>query len=152
MHLAYDIAEGYDTIIVVDAAPAGGEPGSIVVTEVDASAHPAATPLFDAHGMQPHAVFGVLDMLGTRPARIIVVGCQPGSTGYHIGLSEPVEAAVGRAVQVVMDLLAETGPGPLPQPRPGPAPPPAAQCGQGHAPGERMRAGGPGQPSRGQLP
>jgi len=132
MHLAYDIAEGYDTTIVIDAAASGGEPGSVVVTEVDgeyrhdrvAGTEPSATPLFDAHGMQPDVVFGVLDMLGARAGRIIVVGCEPASIDCRIGLSEPVEAAVDQAVTIIMDLIATTGPSPAPPPGSSPAPPP----------------------------
>jgi len=29
MHLAYDLADGYETTILVDAAPRGGEPGTV---------------------------------------------------------------------------------------------------------------------------
>jgi hydrogenase maturation protease len=34
MHLAYDMANGYDTTILVDAAPCGGPPGTLTVLEV----------------------------------------------------------------------------------------------------------------------
>jgi hydrogenase maturation protease len=67
----------------------------------------AASPLLDAHGMQPDVVFGMLDMLGgERPGRILVVGCEPASIDYGIGLSDPVAAAVDEAVRVVLDLVA----------------------------------------------
>jgi hydrogenase maturation protease len=69
-----------------------------------------ASRLFDAHGMQPDVVLGVLDMLGAaRPARILVVGCEPASVDYGMELSEPVAGAVDEAVQVVLDLVAEAG-------------------------------------------
>ncbi len=115
MHLAYDLADGYETTILVDAAPRGGEPGTVTVAEVDPAAHPnpaaAGDPLrgsmlFDGHGMQPDVVFGILDMLGARAGRILVVGCEPASVGYGMELSEPVAAAVDEAVQVVLDMVA----------------------------------------------
>jgi hydrogenase maturation protease len=66
-----------------------------------------ASPLLDAHGMQPDVVFSMLDMLGgERPGRILVVGCEPASIDYGIGLSDPVAAAVDEAVRVVLDLVA----------------------------------------------
>jgi len=69
-----------------------------------------ASRLFDAHGMQPDVVLGVLDMLGgARPARILVVGCEPASVDYGMELSEPVAKAVDEAVRVVLDLVAEAG-------------------------------------------
>lgn len=122
MHLAYDMAEGYETTILVDAAPRGGEPGTITVLEVDPEDRQDlaegggavdGSRLFDAHGMQPEVVFGVLGMLGAKAGRVLVVGCEPASADYGIGLSEPVSAAVGEAVRVVTDLIAANGPGPL---------------------------------------
>jgi|SRR5215472_2089940 len=139
MHLAYDLADGYDCAVLIDAAPRGDKPGTVtlfaptppprptlaptptptpcpmpdVAQERRRDAGPAAgtlgaSRLFDAHGMQPDVVLGVLDMLGAaRPARILVVGCEPASTDYGMELSEPVAAAVDEAVRVVLDLVAE---------------------------------------------
>jgi hydrogenase maturation protease len=125
MHLAYDLADGYDAAILIDAAPRGDKPGSVSVLDVAAEHRLAAehrpgdgradeaigaSRLFDAHGMQPDVVLGVLDMLGEAgPARILVVGCEPASVDYGMELSEPVATAVDEAVQVVLDLVAEAG-------------------------------------------
>ncbi len=110
MHLAYDLANGYDTTILVDAAPRGGEPGTIYTIELEPSQRPsesqlAGSQLFDAHGMQPDVVFGVLEMLGADAGRVLVVGCEPASVDYGMGLSQPVAAAVDEAVRVVLDLV-----------------------------------------------
>src|SRR5215470_1851391 len=84
----------------------------------------AASRLFDAHGMQPDVVLGVLDMLGAAgPAHILVVGCEPASVDYGMELSEPVAQAVGEAVRVVLDLVAEAGRGRNHETRQAPAPP-----------------------------
>ena len=117
MHLAYDLADGYETAILIDAAPRGGEPGTVTVLSVEtehrrdlaAAAGPlAASRLFDAHGMQPDVVLGVLEMLGAAgSARILVVGCEPASVDYGMELSEPVTGALDEAVQVVLSLVAE---------------------------------------------
>ena len=42
MHLAYDMADGYDTTILVDATARGGEPGTVYVIEPDQGAPAAA--------------------------------------------------------------------------------------------------------------
>ncbi|MHB1433303.1 MAG: hydrogenase maturation protease, partial [Streptosporangiaceae bacterium] len=42
MHLAYDLAEGYGTAILIDATPRGGTPGTVYVLEPEAPA--AAAP------------------------------------------------------------------------------------------------------------
>ncbi len=119
MHLAYDLAGSYDTAILIDAAPRGGQPGTVTVLDVAAEHRRdlaadvgpmAASRLFDAHGMQPDVVLGVLDMLGAGgKARILVVGCEPATVDYGMELSEPVAKAVDEAVRVVLDLVAEAG-------------------------------------------
>jgi hydrogenase maturation protease len=119
MHLAYDMAnsDGYQTTILVDAAPRGGEPGTVYVIEPEhqpqrrtADAAVEQNPLFNAHGMQPDVVFGMLDMLGGQAGRVLVVGCEPASVDEGIGLSGPVAAAVDEAVRVVLDLVAQAAP------------------------------------------
>jgi hydrogenase maturation protease len=116
LHLAYDLAEGYESTILIDATPRGGEPGTIYTIELRHSERPpdsslAGSQLFDAHGMQPDVVFGVLDMLGADAGRVLVVGCEPASVDYGIGLSAPVTAAVSAAVRIVTDLVAAAAAG-----------------------------------------
>jgi len=118
LHLAYDLADGYETTILVDATSRGDDPGTVYVIELDhsklpglAADSPGAGQLFDAHGMQPDVLFGVLGMLGAQAGRVLLVGCEPASVDYGIGLSPPVTAAVGEAVRVVKDLIAAAGGG-----------------------------------------
>ena len=63
------------------------------------------TALFDAHGMQPDVVLGLLGMLGGNTGRMLIVGCEPASAGPGIGLSAPVAAAVDDAVRKVLELI-----------------------------------------------
>ena len=109
MHLAYDLSNGYDRAILIDATPRGGTPGTVYVLEPD---HPAEADsagfdgaLFDAHGMQPDVVLGMLGMLGENAARMLIVGCEPADAGPGIGLSAPVAAAVDDAVLKVLELI-----------------------------------------------
>jgi hydrogenase maturation protease len=112
MHLAYDLAEGYEITVLVDASPRGGEPGTVYVLEVDAGGPPAAgeSALLDAHGTQPDVVFRLLGLLGADAGRVLVVGCEPASVDEGIGLSAPVAAAVDEAVRVVLDLVRAADP------------------------------------------
>jgi hydrogenase maturation protease len=115
MHLAYDLANGYTSAILIDATPRGGEPGTIYVIEPDLSSQEpltaaddaslAANPMFNAHGMQPDVVFSMLGMLDSDARHVLVVGCEPASVDYGIGLSERVAGAVDEAVSVVLDLV-----------------------------------------------
>ncbi len=104
MHLAYDLSDGYDRAILIDATPRGGTPGAVYVLEPEQPAE-ADTALFDAHGMQPDVVLGMIGMLGGKKGRMLIVGCEPASARPGIGLSEPVAAAVDGAVRTVLELI-----------------------------------------------
>ena len=116
MHLAYDLLEGYDALVLVDAMPFTGtrsEPpvraGDLRVLEVGADPTGAfGEGAFDAHGMDPLAVLASLTALGGRlPPRTLVVGVQPADVKEGIGLSPPVGDAVDGAVTLVRELLDE---------------------------------------------
>jgi hydrogenase maturation protease len=111
MHLAYDLLEGYDVLVVVDAVP-GTPPGRITVLEVGDG--DLGDGEFDAHGMNPVAVLASLDRLGGTLPRTFVVGCQVADVAEGIGLSAPVAAAVPEAVvavHILVGRLAPTAPG-----------------------------------------
>jgi hydrogenase maturation protease len=103
MHLAFDLLDGYDTTILVDATTRGDAPGTVYVVELDPVTEPSGT--VDAHGMQPDVVLHLLAMLGGHPGRVLLVGCEPASVTDHIGLSPLVAGAVDVAVQKVIELV-----------------------------------------------
>jgi hydrogenase maturation protease len=108
MHLAYDLLDGYDVLVLVDAAPVGQSPGDLAVLEVgpaDVDAVGLDAVGLDGHGMSPVAVLASLDRLGGTLPRTYVVGCRPATTEEGIGLSDPVAAAVPVAVETVAGLL-----------------------------------------------
>ncbi|WP_163728831.1 hydrogenase maturation protease [Mycolicibacterium psychrotolerans] len=107
MHLAYDLLEGYDTLVLVDALPNRGVPGTVHVFEADHESLSAATGL-DAHAMDPAAVFASLNALGGTPPYTVVIGCEVACVEDGIGLSDEVAAAVPDAVQAVMDVVARS--------------------------------------------
>jgi hydrogenase maturation protease len=106
MHLAYDLLDGYDALVLVDAIPGPGRPGELRVLEVGAD--DLGEGAFDAHGMDPVAVLANLDALGGTLPRTFVVGCQPANLEEGIGLSAPVRDAVDPAVEEVRKLLTQT--------------------------------------------
>jgi hydrogenase maturation protease len=105
MHLAYDLLEGYQALVIVDAVPGDGEPGDISVVEVRED--DLGSDEFDPHGMAPVAVLASLARLGGRLPPTYVVGCRPADTSEGIGLSTPVENAVPVAMVTVRALLRE---------------------------------------------
>jgi hydrogenase maturation protease len=100
MHLAYDLLEDWDALVLVDAIPNRGSPGTVHVFEADHGS-PDAPAGLDAHGMDPATVFASLRTLGGTAPRTIVVGCEVADVSDGMGLSEPVEAAVPQAVRAV---------------------------------------------------
>ncbi|MBA2624582.1 MAG: hydrogenase maturation protease [Acidimicrobiia bacterium] len=105
VHLAYQLLDGYDLLILVDVVDRGEPPGTVVVLEPELDA--GAAPPMDAHRMDPAAVLGMLDDLGGSVERLVVVGCQPADLGEGIGLSPPVAAAVDVAADAVRELVQE---------------------------------------------
>jgi hydrogenase maturation protease len=105
MHLAYDLLDHDGPLVIVDAVPGPGEPGTIRVLEVGPGDLGAGG--LDAHGMNPVAVLANLEVLGGALPPTYVVGCVPASVDEGIGLSAPVAAAVDAGVTAVRQLLAD---------------------------------------------
>jgi hydrogenase maturation protease len=106
MHLAYDLLDGCDALVLVDAVPNQGSPGTLHVFEADHESL-AATAGLDAHAMDPGAVFASLNALGGDPPHTVVIGCEVDSIEEGIGLSDAVTAAVPAAVRAVQDAVAD---------------------------------------------
>jgi hydrogenase maturation protease len=110
VHLAYELLDGVDALVLVDALPTGEAPGTITVLEPDLSAGEdpdTEAPVIEAHSMTPGVVLGMVRNLGGRVGRVLVVGCEPADVDEGIGLSPPVAAAVEHAVAVVDRVLSE---------------------------------------------
>jgi hydrogenase maturation protease len=110
VHLAYELLDGYDALVLVDALPMGEAPGTLAVVEPDPSAltRPGDDArAIDAHSMNPGAVLGMIAGLGATVGVIRVVGCEPASLEEGIGLSPAVGAAVDEAVTLVEELVNE---------------------------------------------
>jgi hydrogenase maturation protease len=105
MHLAYDLLDGYDALVVVDALPGDGSPGDLTVLEVGPG--DLGEGELDAHGMAPVSVLASLGTLGGTLPPTFVVGCRPADVGDGIGLTPQVEAAVDAAIALVREVVDE---------------------------------------------
>ncbi|MFF4953493.1 hydrogenase maturation protease [Streptomyces chattanoogensis] len=115
VHLAYQMLDGYHTVLLVDACARGGAPGTVYLldaTDPGPGPDPAAPrpTAIDGHHMTPDSVLALLDTLSagtgdSRPQRVLVVGCEPADLDEGIGLSEPVAAAVDEAVRLILRLV-----------------------------------------------
>ncbi|GLZ12928.1 hypothetical protein Acsp04_31630 [Actinomadura sp. NBRC 104425] len=135
LHLAYELLDGrHDTLIMVDAVPLDGPPGTLAVLDVGdtasdtghntghdtgrdtgrdtgdgaagtgGAAADTCAPVVDGHGMDPLTVLRLLHRLGGAVDRALVVGCRPESVDERMGLSPPVAAAVPEAVRLVTEV------------------------------------------------
>lgn len=87
MHLAYQLLDGYRSVVLVDAVARGGAPGTLHLIEAPppGTAGPGEA-LVDGHRMTPDTVLALLDTLsaGTgspKPSRVLIVGCEPAVPG-----------------------------------------------------------------------
>lgn len=110
--LAYALMDDWDLVILLDALPHGGKPGTLYVLEPEMPTAAEAPPGFDAHTMNPVSVLQLVSALGGHPGHVLVVGCEPFSIEPdregNIGLSAPVRAQIEEAVRLVEQLIART--------------------------------------------
>lgn len=105
IHLAYELMDGYDLLIVVDTvAQQDGPPGTLFVIEPDIGLAAEPAPL-NPHDLSPGGVMAMIPTLGAAVDRILVVGCQPDSLDEGIGLSGPVADAVAPAASLVQQVV-----------------------------------------------
>jgi hydrogenase maturation protease len=110
MDLAYAIGDGYEAVVLLDAAPTGQPPGTLSLIEPELE---DIEPSIDAHGMDPVKVLGLARALGGALPRTLVVACAPATvmTGEEEDvvdeLSAPVRAALDPGVELVESLLQE---------------------------------------------
>jgi hydrogenase maturation protease len=111
VHLAYELLDGYDGLVLIDAVPMGEAPGTLAVIEPEPGTSFGSgddqAAVVDAHSMSPEVVLGTLAHLGGTVERIYVIGCQPASLDEGIGLTPSVAAAVDEAIELCGDLIAD---------------------------------------------
>jgi hydrogenase maturation protease len=109
VHLAYQLLDPYDLVVIVDAVHRGGEPGTVYLIEHgpdETLAEPADdAPLMDAHDLAPDGVLALVPRLGGTLCKVIVVGCEPATITPGMELSAPVAASVDKAAQLVTELV-----------------------------------------------
>lgn len=116
IELAYTLLDDYDTLILVDAVPRGGPPGTLYLLEPKLTdigpeqGVEAGRVALDAHSMDPVKVLAFARTLGAQPIYTLLVGCEPTPMGddyteMQMGLSEPVHAAVNEAVKMIDSLV-----------------------------------------------
>jgi hydrogenase maturation protease len=116
LNLAYEVMAGYDVLMLVDITRQGHEPGTLYTIEPDESEidrQIAEGATLDLHGMDPNSVLRfVKQVSGELPKQVLVIACEPELVVEHVDemdmvLSEIVIAAVPRAVDLILETIAE---------------------------------------------
>ena len=112
--LVQELQDGYDALVVVDAVDLGRTPGNVFLIDPDvvdvneltwAEKHDL---LADMHLATPGRAMMLAKALGVLPPKRLMVGCQPvDPDSVGTGMSEPVTAAVGVAVNEVLRHVGE---------------------------------------------
>src|SRR5436305_12630004 len=103
MDLAYAMLDDYNMLVLVDAIPRGGSPGTLYLIEPDLSGMTpekgveAGRVALDNLSMDPVKVFAYARTLGAKPMHTLLVGCEPSPmsddyTDIQMGLSDAVKA------------------------------------------------------------
>ena len=99
------LMEGYQRVIIVDAADMGQPPGRVVrFTPSEVQFKTAETPL-SLHQIGLGEVLALAEALEVAPAEVIIIGIQPGRIEGVVGLSPEVEGAIPQIVRMVLDEL-----------------------------------------------
>jgi hydrogenase maturation protease len=111
LDLAYEVMRGYDALVIVDASRQGGEPGTLYVMEADEQSVDGTIEdgqTINPHDMDPQTVLRFVKAVGAWPGRVMVIACEPVEVEeMGMGLSEPVQAAVQGAVELVLETVNE---------------------------------------------
>ncbi|MGD9765533.1 MAG: hydrogenase maturation protease [Candidatus Binatia bacterium] len=106
VHLVYQLLDGYDAVILIDAVARGGPPGTLYLLEPDIGGAKQGVAA-DAHDMDPESVLHAVRALGGRIGRVLLLGCEVADTHEHIGLSDGVECAVPEAMRMIRNAIGD---------------------------------------------
>jgi hydrogenase maturation protease len=106
LDLAYEVMRGYDALVLIDISRQGEPPGTLYVMEPDPAEVEGGIEdgeTINPHAMDPQTVLRFVKSVGGWPGKVVIVACEPTEVGeMKWGLSEAVDAAVDRAVEVVL--------------------------------------------------
>jgi len=109
--LAYAMMDGPDVTIFIDATARGQPPGTVYIIEPETiSLDSTSGEVVNAHSMNPVRVLQLIRSLGGQPGRLYLVGCEPAVLETEegaIGLSQPVQAAIPKAIEMIELLIRE---------------------------------------------
>ncbi len=139
--LVQELLDGFEALVMLDAADRGAAPGTLHLLEVEVpdtatlSDERRRELMSDMHWTVPSLALILARALDALPPKVFILGCQPTEMGLGIGLSPAVDRAATEAVERVLALIATlsagSGAGSLARREPVPAPAAASPSGVG---------------------
>ena len=130
--LVQELLDGFEALVMLDAADRGAAPGTLHLLEVEVpdtatlSDERRRELMSDMHWTVPSLALILARALDALPPKVFILGCQPTEMGLGIGLSPAVDRAATEAVERVLALIvtlsAGSGAGSLARREPVPAP------------------------------
>jgi hydrogenase maturation protease len=115
LDLCYALSSSeFDVVILIDAIFRGAAAGSLQLMEPTAALPDEAgsnDSLLAMHALNPHRVLSLIAVAVALVPRLLILACEPqdlGGDAGRMGLSEPVQAAVAKAVTQIFDLVGGT--------------------------------------------
>ncbi|MEI4473050.1 HyaD/HybD family hydrogenase maturation endopeptidase [Frigidibacter sp. MR17.24] len=106
--------EAAEALIVFDAVDYGLVPGTLKIVEDDAVPAFMGAKKMSLHQTGFQDVIATAELMGYRPARMMLIGCQPVELeDYGGGLRAPVAARIDEAIAIALARLADWGIAPL---------------------------------------
>ena len=109
LDLAYAMQDGYENTILIDAFPHGQPPGTVSLVKPDTEQIPDGPGnLVEPHSMNPMNVLRMAKAMNGSLNQVLLIGCEPATLGGdegRMGLSEPVEQAIEKAVNATEALV-----------------------------------------------
>lgn len=110
--LVQELLDGYDLLIILDAADRGTVPGTLHLLEVDVPETSSLSEdrrrelMGDMHWTVPSQALILARALDSLPPRVFILGCQPADMELGMHLSPAVDRAATTAVDRVLALIA----------------------------------------------
>jgi hydrogenase maturation protease len=100
-----DTWDGADSVVLVDTVASGGEPGELHRFDASADGVPVRVFRSSTHAFGVGEAIELARALGTLPGQVLVYGIEGAAFDAREGLSAPVEAAVERLADAVLEEL-----------------------------------------------
>ncbi len=101
-----DVFDGREHLIVLDAVR-GGQPAGTLYRFSPDQVESGALPMNSLHQVGLLETLKIGELVDCKPKATVVIGAQPADTGLGIGLGPEMQEAIPRAVQLVLDEIAQ---------------------------------------------